>query len=634
MGRRAHFSVNEQTGLTMFLTAIADHPWAAAGLLQSYSGLTDWEIEKRYQPLALERGLVERADIPAPQRAPRRFGLTPLGASVIGRSWSRAHLGEALLRAVTLDAARLLLTEWVGEAYGLAWAMSPFTISAKDIASESGPSSTGAGYRNLRLDGLACMRFHSQAFTNMALLIDPGGIKVEWFFNQFRGWQHWHRRAEFRGSVGVFPTLVLVAANVRRRGQLISLWQAATSAEGGLLRLRLTTYEALAHSTVKERLWWNERGQAIALWGGLMTNTRPSIRPPSTGGGWNPVASETQVTPVAPIDSRQLSLLTWAQQAKHKSIRFAHLLGLQLLVSAQGRRLLERIGEYPLVTADELAIVDGHSLMALRPSLQQLKSLGLIDHPAPQEAGFTLTGLGVAWLAALIGQTPNAYAALMRWPLRRDESGQRHYSAEAFLAHRAHTRCVLDFLIGLRQYGPKHRLALRVWDHVHCLREFPATPSAINRTDRRSRQPERALPDALGQVRVFGESQRHFVDTDFWLEVDLGTKRGRALTQQLARFYRVGGPRDGLSGRSARILIVVARDDEARLQTVRRRLRMLNERYHARLDVRLTRLDLLEDQRGRLDPARQVWRTPESSEFVAPFNLWEASDPNPKGKTR
>jgi hypothetical protein len=112
------------------------------------------------------------------------------------------------------------------------------------------------------------------------------------------------------------------------------------------------------------------------------------------------------------------------------------------------------------------------------------------------------------------------------------------------------------------------------------------------------------------------------VDTPFWLEVDRGTTRGARLWEKLRRYYRAGGGAPGLRGRAERILIVVPRDDEARLQQLRRRLRDLDGRYHMQLDVLLTRLDLIEDAPGRLDPSRKAWRTPYRSEFGEAFHRW------------
>jgi hypothetical protein len=121
--------------------------------------------------------------------------------------------------------------------------------------------------------------------------------------------------------------------------------------------------------------------------------------------------------------------------------------------------------------------------------------------------------------------------------------------------------------------------------------------------------------------RGSSESGSTAVDTHFWLEIDRHTVRGEALSKKLARYYEVGGPREGWIGRQARILIVVERDDEGRLQSIRRRLLALNAQYRAQLDVRLTRVDLLDDGQEGLDPTRKVWRTLESSAFVSAFNL-------------
>ena len=62
------------------------------------------------------------------------------------------------------------------------------------------------------------------------------------------------------------------------------------------------------------------------------------------------------------------------------------------------------------------------------------------------------------------------------------------------------------------------------------------------------------------------------------------------------------------------------RDDEARLQALRRRLLALNQRWHTELNVRLSRVDLLDDGKGRLDPTRKAWRTLGSSEFGRAFD--------------
>lgn len=620
MGRRLHPPLDSDTGLRLFLKAVGDHPWATMGLLLSYSGLLDWEVEKHYQPLALQSYLLERATIPAPKRAPRRFGLTPVGAAALGRSWSRASLWEALMRVRILDAARLLLAEWVGEANEMIWSVSPFTVQAKAI---------GSGHPPLRLDGLTCLRFGPNDYVNVAILIDPGAIKLDWFFHQFKGWYACHRRDQFKSVQGVFPTLVVVAANDSRRTQIIQAWHAATPADMSQLCLRVTTFEALVHRAAHRRQWWNERGQDTSLWGGLGIASRPSLRPSCHSSGWpGAMVDDEQMADPAPqpyaLPKPKPGLLEWAGCPRQSNVSAATLLRLQMGVSVQQRRLLDRVGEYPIVMPAELANVLDLTTDAIRPAIQELKNYGLLCHPAPDEDGYVLTWRGLAFLAAQIGLRPARYTDLLRWPMRYDIAGKPQYSAEAFLVNREHTRFILDFLTGLRRNGPAHRLELVLWDHVQCAHAFPVTTGR-----KQGPHSSRVLPDAVGKVRVFGATTVEYVDTDFWLEIDLGTKRGRALQRQLARYYTVGGPRDGLYGRAIRILFVVQRDDEARLQAIRRRLHMLDQRYHTQLDVCLTRRDLLEDERGRLDPTRKVWRTPASSEFVYAFNRWEF---NSKGK--
>ncbi|MGQ0605299.1 MAG: hypothetical protein ACT4QE_26780 [Anaerolineales bacterium] len=42
--------------------------------------------------------------------------------------------------------------------------------------------------------------------------------------------------------------------------------------------------------------------------------------------------------------------------------------------------------------------------------------------------------------------------------------------------------------------------------------------------------------------------------------------------------------------------------------------------------MRLTRLDLLADHYGRLDPTRRVWRTPYVGDFCSAFRRWGEND--------
>lgn len=627
MGR--HKKLETDIRQAMLLKAVGDHPWADHRWIQAYSGLSEWEMLVT-QSMAKEQGLIEDVLIPSARRAPCRLGLTPAGAAKIGRRVTRGFLSEVLLCALKLDPARSLLTEWVGKCVVI-WSLSPYTLPAKHVITPRPPTENSEQeykgdqiYRSLRLDGLACLKFGRDEYLNVALLADPGDIKLDWFYHQFRSIYAWGRRREFEGRPRAFPVWVVVAANEARLGQLIQLWE-ATAAWGALPHtLRLTTYRALK-LPANERVWWNELGRRTSLWGGAVPSELPSVKPSSAENGWwgryVPTEAAVSVVPKPFVPkSKVTGLIRWAKRSRQPQ---AQLVRDHLRVTAQQRKLLKRIGRYPLITVSELAIVVGMRLTHVSAGLhiskeQGLKAWGLVEHPAPGESGYVLTWAGVKLLAAQAGFAPEEYAELVRWSVQYKDKKPR-YSAQAWLTNREHTQLVLDFLVGLRRQGPAAGLNLRLWDHVQCVFAFPPQTASSEATDLLAF----IIPDASGVVRAGRHLGAPYSDTYFWLEIDRGSINGRALMKKLARYYEVGGPREGLNGRPVRVLIVVERDDEARLQALRRRLITLNTHYRTQLDVRLTRVDLLEKKRGRLDPTRKVWRTLTSSEFVSAFNLVE-----------
>ena len=103
MGRRPELDLHQRQRL--FLRAVANHPWARTPFLAGVSGLRPFELRAAAR-LAVAGQLVERTVVPGLAGASARYGLTPAGASPIGATWSRARLGQALLRALSLDAAR------------------------------------------------------------------------------------------------------------------------------------------------------------------------------------------------------------------------------------------------------------------------------------------------------------------------------------------------------------------------------------------------------------------------------------------------------------------------------------------------------------------------------------------------
>jgi len=265
----------------------------------------------------------------------------------------------------------------------------------------------------------------------------------------------------------------------------------------------------------------------------------------------------------------------------------------------------------------------GRTRKAVADGLRELVDIGLIHHPNIAETGYVMTSWGLELLAAQAGFSSGEYAKLRHWPVRT-EGRVVHYAVEGMLACREHTRLVLDFLVGLRRYGEGINLRLLTWDHVQCLLEFlfrsaPEKPPKRRGSEPPRLEPPRVSPDGMGQVRVFSPTVKQYTDTTFWLEVDRSTEKGKALWSKLDRYYRIQNVNPKVRS-WPRLLIVVERDDEARLQALRRRLIWLNKHYHIQLNVRLTRADLLDDGKSKLDPTRKAWRTLDSSEFVYAFD--------------
>jgi hypothetical protein len=643
----------------MFLEAVGDHPWAGLPLIQAYGGLRVWEIDDVAHPLAEKKyGLVEQAQVSTPSGRvpPRRFGLTPAGAAAIGRRFSRPFMGHALLSALKLDSGRQLLTESVGEAQSMVWSLSPFSVPVKDLrpykpALKQNRREVEAdyAYRNLCLDALACLKFAEGAYLNVALLVDPEGIKLDWFFHQFRSFDAWARRPEFRECLRAVPLLIVVAANDQSRALLVRLWQEAAAWGMSPKRLRVTSLRALAQRP-GERQWWDEHGRMTSLWGGLITFEMPCRKPEHPFGGWWGQQARDDKDAHSPKAAnrrrvRKPGVVHWANTFQSRPGRkptqedvLAELIRAHLQLKAREREFLAEVGRYPLIRQGELSTILGRGPDDVSHGFATLEELGLVEQVGwgtglgtgqaqngsdqAGKPGYVLTWRGVALLAAQASFfDPVEYARLMNWPVK-EENGQPRYSVDAWLASAEHNRLVLEFLVGLRRNEQSRRLRVYRWDHLNCRQGIPSEKPLPKARGWRLLYQTWISPDASGMVRAFGETDGHYVDTTFWLEVDRRGQRGTELWKKLSRYYQKGGARGGWVGQTPRLLIMVDREDEARLQALRRRLQVLNERYHFRLDVRLSRLDLLLDERGQLDPTRRAWRTLESSEFVEAFDRW------------
>lgn len=609
MGKRKQIEDRER--LAMLLQAIGAHPWARTELLRSHSGLHQSEYEAAIR-LARRYRLVTRAVIRGLGQTPARYGLTPAGAERVGLVHSAPWQQRTLLAALKLDYARALLNDWFA-APGVVWALSPYLVPAQSLRPHHPPSHTrpdfaARAYRSLRLDGLACVRLGPRAYRNVALLLDPGHLKPQWLYQVFRSAHAWRRRPEFYAAeYTYFPTFVVITLDQQRLTEAAQAWQATLHGGEWGGPLRLTTVEALGRGQ-----WWNERRAPTALWAGAVDSPRPSRRPAAPDVGWWGAQAPDEVAANQP-DSNQPARRHPGQAMGVNRTEMKHLLATHQAVSINARGLLDRVGQYPLIAADDLAVVMACTSNHVRAGLQELRASGLVER-MPPDNGHVLTWLGLCLLAAQVGLAPVEYARLRGWPVRQTTAGTEY--ATGWLDRvRAHTALILDFLVGLCRHGPP-RLALVRWDHVQCLfdlpeRTRPAPDAAFDGL-------QAVVPDATGVVSTrssSGDSQ----EQAFWLEVDRNSVHGQQLRDKLARYYQRGGQWDGLAGNLPRLLILVERGGEGRLRSLQRRLCDMNAQFRSALDVRLARADLLADEHGRLNPVKPAWRTVTSSEFVSAF---------------
>ena len=640
--------------LPALLQIIADHPWCPTNFLQIVGG---WSREKLALTIgqALKNGLIEQTHVPIwGARPPLRLGLTRAGADQAGHVYGANRWRRTLLCARHLDSARLILSR-LYESYNVLWSFSPYTLPRQALLPvfEHAPPARASGSKKaplmtLPLDVLAGVEVQSGAapgYINVAIVVDPGDINLDWFEGLFRSFLSWHNRPEFVPGSGLapanaFPVLVVVAANTRRQSELGALWRKLLRVnyirpDSQKLFLRLIPLEQLMEfartgKPLDQWRWTTEHAQSAGLWPGIPLARQPSARPLGATAGWwgdaaltvSEASRRVGLNHTRHYTSYRRGILVPAGQPRPQSASSgtAQLALLQSLVpdhlqvSLREIEVLKRIGLYPLIRGDDLAVILGWDGSSVHRDLRDLRTRGLIE--PPEAAGQGLTWRGLALLAYQAGFEPNRYAALRGWPVKQDEAGHDQLSLDAWLAHRQHTEITLAFLVGLCRFGPPAHLRLAEWDHTPWPECFPGDA-----------HPRQLIPDGRGLVLARTPAQTRISETAFWLEVDRATVNGRRLTAKLARYYAVGGPRPGMQGRAERLLIVVPANNEGRLRLFCRRFRKLDQFYAVKLDVRITRLDLLDAGYDRINPTLPVWRTPYSSTFLPAFNVTAAAVP-------
>ncbi len=612
------------------LGAVDALPWATTTQLARYAGVAEWRIRQRALPLARALGLIETARVPAAGgKAPLRVALTPRGAEELHVDWERAAVQDALLRSRQLDVARRVLLE---SAEAILWGRSPYTVPASAVrrarAEPARPGWVDLARRSVKipLDVLAAVRADG-GVRHVAVLVDPGDLDLALASRLIRSWAAWRARPEWRGCPRGFPLLIWIAANPARRSALLRLWR--QGAPGPAAPLRLGLIDALAAIVSRPTAetnptatvtWIDERGQPGPLLRPTPGLTLPTAPPAAAASGWwggvdeappenapegrSPEqCSPDRGSPERRSPDRRGLLAVLARRTADPTPTIRGLVSVHLTLSARARWLLEAIAGFPLLSRAQLGVVLGLPASQISVDGGALARSGLIA-PEPDGPGWHLAWRGVAYLAAQVGMSAASYAEARHWPLAADARGWQ-LSLAAFMVRRAHTQAVIQFLVGLRRHGPRNGLEVPVWEFTQAPVQSGVGPGL-----------RRLVPDGAGRVRWRG------VERAVWLEIDRGTVQGRALTRKLLRYYLVDGPGPGRLGHGTRILIVTS--SEGRLRSLQRRLRALDARYRTTLDVRLARLDQLQEGRDRLDPLRPVWRTADSSAFGEAFG-----DPEP-----
>lgn len=626
-----HAPVTEATALTRFLRAVHDLPWAQQAVIETYAGLFDWEIERQLRPACLAAGWVERGDVRvASGRAPARLGLTPTGAALLERPWSLALQAEALCRVASLDVARRVLTLCAsagdaGQQGRLAWALTPYTVPVQALRSETpymgpkAPFDPERGLSALRWDALAAIERPTDLgprWVAVAVWVDPGDVQLTGFSQQCRALRAWRRRSELASEPARFPIVLVVAAHEGRRSDMIRLWrESARHAEPEIVLRWVTFADLVAGGGAaggEPVVWQDSAGTRLPLWARVRGARSPLAAPRTHVGAW--WGDEPAPLTLPPLRLRRGLVARARVEASLPALRLA---ALQLALSARERAVCVAVGNYPLLTARDHAHVSGLDESHTRAALRRLIDLGLILRD--DSGQHWLSWDGVAWSAAQAGLPPEAYARQRRWPVER-RHGTPRLSVQGLVDQADHTRAVIDILVGVKRALGHGALQLASWDQVTPLQGFVG-PTDGRRRDRGPARIEgaRVIPDAVAALVRRERSGKATLVARFWLELDRGTIRGGRLMRKLKRYYSAGGPGQGWRGRPERILVIVREGGEGRLRLWQRRLRALDAAYHTRLDIRLTRWDLVADATGGVHLLRAVWRSQRAGPMEAPF---------------
>ncbi len=617
----------KETFINRYLEVAYDHPWSTSRLAVSYGGLYRAEVQS-IREHCLSNYWIEPAKIVEVGRAAKRYAVTSRGAKTI--NWpghDPAFLRDALFRLHHIDFARALISEW-SALHGINWACSPLDIPASDIRSPLPPNvklpttfpDPVKKIRTVRLDAVGSMRMSADRHLHFSILIDPGDINISWFYGQFRSFQHWRLHPCWKSAPVDFPYFVLVAANHTRLEHLIYLWKMTPPWGQRPGKLFTTTRDHVIEQHANERAWWNENFQRVALWSGAYGTTNSTERPDRLSP--SDENHRPTFTPRGPTPYEPCQRATRREQMPEVS---SGLISTHQQLSPIHRKLLDLIARHPLIRRGDIINL-GYDKSSLSRNLADMKKLW---QETGDDRGLILSPRGIRLLSAQAGFEPAEYAKLRGWPVEKAVPEGRKRALlglreKALAEKKKHWRMILNFMIGLaraKKYAP---LRLEEWD-AETAYVVRSRSSPVHDPSKKDNSHLIIVPDAIGKVSItLPDGQK--AQTEFWLEIDRGSIRGRRLNRKIEKYFRARSTYAGMIGWLPKLLIVVEHDYERRARRLAGEIRKLNKRYGRTLDALIAREDQLTRPNGDLDPTLPRWRRANDwSQLVYAFDGLEAA---------
>ncbi len=356
---------------------------------------------------------------------------------------------------------------------------------------------------------------------------DTGDVLPNTYRRRFAVFYRWYQRLSGMEDIDRrFPVTVMLTTTGRRAAQLLLLWESCAYDHGvRTLPLFITPWR----ETLSSPSAWHRPAAPLDA-GRLLTGVYGVSDPLAAMDIFGfpplpvPVNSSLGRAAYRLLDG---VFLVRAKPGVQLS-RPRQLAKAQLAITVPGRRILERIAAWPLLSRREVVAVTGMRENQVRGELTCLLNLGLIaSFIAPDGRNlYHLTSLGISYLAATRGSTASWYAAGRQWPVKRIVGSREvELRLESLIVPYEHTRLTrwlfMTFLETARYFRRERMLShhLVVWEESEARRHF------FYRGQQRV-----LVPDAAG-VYLIGDQIYEFL-----VESDMGTRHRKSMLQKFAVF--------------------------------------------------------------------------------------------------